>query len=117
MREREKIAFIVVAAQRKFESILSGGRAVARARAATGFGQHRLNVIAEAPFKRFVHVIHRDLRRGGLIAPLGPDGCRTIADRHRDTVFDGHDIGIAGTEIEVVRDLPHVMVVTKLFQQ
>ena len=41
------IPLIVVAAQRQFESVLSGSRSVAGARAATELGEHRLDMVAE----------------------------------------------------------------------
>ena len=66
--ERQIIAFIIVTAQGKLETVLAGSGAVTGARAATGFGEHRLNMIAKAPLERFVHVLDRDFRRSRLSA-------------------------------------------------
>lgn len=49
--ERDEIAFIIVAAERKAKAILTGSGSVACAGVATGFGEDRLNVIAEGEFR------------------------------------------------------------------
>ena len=71
--QRQKIAFVIVTAQGKFETVLARRRAMAGARAATRLGQHRLHVVAKAPLEGLVHVFDRDFRRGRLFADCGRD--------------------------------------------
>ena len=48
-RQRKEIVFGIVAAKRKFESILAGSGSMAGSAVTAGFGEHRLHVVAKAP--------------------------------------------------------------------
>ena len=59
---------------------------MARTRAATGFGQHRLHMISKAPLKRFIHVRDRDLRGGDAIV-IAPGEDPSWAPNSRALIF------------------------------
>ena len=48
--EGNVIAFIIVTAERKAETILAGGSAVTGAGVAAGLGENRLDMVAESEF-------------------------------------------------------------------
>lgn len=114
--EGQKIPFVIVAAQRQFETVLTGSRAVTSARAATVFGENGLDMIAKAPVEWFVHRFNGDLDGGGFFAGFGGNGRGAIFDRDGFAFFDADDVCVAGDELEVVCDLADELVVEGFFE-
>ena len=105
-RQREIIALVIVAAQGEFETVLARRRAVAGARAATGLGQHRLDVIAKTPLERLVHVLHGDRGQGGLFSDGRTHRGAAVPQRPHDAIFNLEDIRVADCERYAVGQLP-----------
>ena len=103
--ERVKVAVRVVASQRKLEALLARGGAVARAGVATGLGQHRLDVVTEAPFKRLLEVGNRHLGQGSQVANRGRDGGRPVCQGHGDAILDRDDLRVGNGESYSLSDL------------
>jgi hypothetical protein len=112
----QKIAFIIVAAQREFETILSGSRPMTCAGTATVFGKDRLDVIAKAPIEGFVHSFDADLDRGGLLAAFYSNGCGAVFYGNGFALFDADDIRVAGDELDIVCDLADELVLARFFE-
>jgi len=114
--ECEKITFIIVAAQGQFKAILSGGSAMASAGAATIFGEHWLNVIAKAPFERFVHALNGGAHSDRLLARFGSDCGLAIFYGQCYGIFDSHDARVTGDEFSLIGELAGEVAIPDFFE-
>ena len=114
--ESEKIAFVVIAAEREFKAVLASSRTVTSARAATIFSQDGLHVIAKAPLEWFVHGFDFDLNGGGFFAGLCDDGGGAVFERDSFTFFDADKVGVAGDKFNTISNLADELIVAGFFE-
>ena len=103
--DHQEIGLRVVTPQRQLEAVLSRRRAVAGARVAAGFGQHRLHVVAEAPGRIAFVLLDRDRHAGRAALPACPNDGLAVGDGDGDRIADPHDLRIARLENDIPRHL------------
>jgi hypothetical protein len=99
--------------QRELESVLTNGFSMASAAVATVLGQHRQDVVREAPLVAFVISLDLHVRLGrqvlprGLVWPNDIDFAGPLPARRNSTADNGSDVRFRDVIADTARDVTH----------
>ena len=107
--DHQEIGLRIVTPQRQLEAVLPRRRAVAGARVAAGFRQHRLHVVAEAPGNVAFVLLDGHCHAGRPPLPVRAEDRLAVGDGNRDRIADPHDFRIARFEDDALGRLADEM--------